>query len=85
MIEHNLDMRGMRRRELFDYFINIGGEDKGNGLIVGDDFKAIIGDEEFLKLGSIKIPATKIILSISQDKCDDILESFRLKFLTAGG
>ncbi|MGV8980084.1 hypothetical protein [Clostridium sp.] len=84
-IERNLEMRGMRRIEIVNYFISIGGEIIGGGNFIGNGWKVDISKEKTITLGSLKIPATIVVLSCREDLLDGMIADFRLRFLSAGG
>lgn len=76
MVEKILEMRGMRRKEIVDYFLSL------------DDEKYCevrVGKEEFVTLGSITIPSTEVVFKGEEEYVDVVISRFRLKFLTAGG
>lgn len=79
------EMRGMKREELVNYFISIGGSYVGNMKYIGIDWEVEIGEQEICRLGVIEIPAAKILLSVEEENFDSMVEAFRLRFLSAGG
>lgn len=84
-VEKNLEMRGMKRIELVNYFISIGGKAVGNENLIGQGWEVEITQEKTITLGSLKIPATIIILRCRKDLLEQIIFAFRLRFLSAGG
>ncbi|MFT5874819.1 MAG: hypothetical protein ACI8WT_003797 [Clostridium sp.] len=84
-VEKNLEMRGMKRIELVNYFISIGGKAVGKENIIGQGWEVEITQEKIITLGSLKIPATIIILRCRKDLIEQIIYAFRLRFLSAGG
>ena len=84
-IKSIMDMRGMKRSEITDYFSNLGLEDKGSGKYIGHSFEVEISEESPIKLGSIEIPSTKVILRGEKAVLEKVIAAFRLKFLSAGG
>lgn len=78
-------MRGMKRIEIVDYFISIGGEAVDGEKFTSQGWQAEISKEKLVILGSLKIPATIVILRCRKDISEQMLAAFRLKFLTAGG
>jgi hypothetical protein len=85
LVEKKLEMRGMKRIELVNYFISIGGKDMGGGKYAGQGWRAEISNEKLVTLGSLKIPATIIMLRCREDLSEQMLYAFRLRFLSAGG
>jgi hypothetical protein len=76
MIEKNLEMRGMRRKEIMDYFLEV-----HNGI----NYQVDVGEESFVSLGSITIPATVVVFRGEEEYVEEAIEKFRLRFLSAGG
>lgn len=84
-IEKKLEMRGMKRIELVNYFISIGGEFRGGENLIGNGWEVDISKEKTITLGSLRIPATILVLSCREDLLDGMIADFRLRFLSAGG
>ena len=84
-IEEKLEMRGMKRIEIVDYFISIGGKVISDENFIGQGWEVEISKEKTIKLGSLKIPATIVILRCREELMEQILSCFRLRFLSAGG
>lgn len=80
-----LEMRGMRRSDIVDYFIYIGGKEEDNGRFLGQGWEVIIGEENLAKLGSLRIPATKVTFLCEGELLDRLVYDFRLRFMSAGG
>lgn len=78
-------MRGMKRIELINYFISIGGKDMGGGKYAGQGWQVEISNENLVTLGSLKFPATIVTLRCRKDLSEPMLYAFRLRFLSAGG
>jgi hypothetical protein len=83
--EKNLEMRGMKRVEIVNYFISIGGEAMEVEKFIGQGWEVKIMQEELVTLGSLKIPATIVNLRCRKDLIEQMLVDFRLRFLSAGG
>jgi len=84
-IEKILEMRGMKRVELVNYFISIGGKAISDENFFGQGWEVEISKEKIVTLGSLKIPATIVVFRCKEDLFDEIIVAFRLKFLSAGG
>lgn len=84
-VEKSLEMRGMKRKEIVNYFISISGKVIDNELIRGEGWQAEIEEEKLVIIGSLKIPATIVILRCRKDLLQQMLVDFRLRFLSAGG
>lgn len=84
-VEKSFEMRGMRRIELVDYFLSIGGEISGSEKILGQGWQVEISKETLITICSLKFPATLVVLRCREDIFEQIMVSFRLRFLSAGG
>lgn len=84
-IEKTLEMRGIRRDEIIDYFININGENTEYGKITGQDWEVKVSDEKFVTLGALIIPVTIVVLRSKKEIFEQMYSEFRLNFLRAGG
>jgi hypothetical protein len=84
-LEKNLEMRGMKRIEIVNYFISIGGKVMSAEKLLGQGWQVEIAKEKLVTLGSLKIPATIVILRCRKDMSEQLLAAFRLRFLSAGG
>jgi len=84
-IEEKLEMRGMKRIEIVNYFISIGGKVISDGNFFGQGWEVELSKEKTIKLGSLKIPATIVILRCREDLIEQMIVAFRLRFLSAGG
>ena len=84
-VEKSLEMRGMKRIDIVNYFISIGGEVIGDEKFASQEWQAEVGKENLITLGSLKIPAIIVILRCRQDLAEQMLIAFRLRFLSAGG
>jgi hypothetical protein len=85
VFEKFLEMRGMRRQELVDYFISIGGESKDSVIFKGEDWSVEIKPETRVTFGAISIPATILVFHSSEETLEKLIYKFRLRFLSAGG
>lgn len=84
-LEEVLEMCGMLRSKIVQYFADIGGEDLGSGRFRGVNWVVIIGKENMVALGALKIPEAIVTFRCSKDMMKKMIYSFRLRFLTAGG
>ena len=78
-------MRGMKRIEIVNYFISISGKVVDNEKILGEGWQAEIEQEKLVVIGSLKIPATIVLLRCRKELLQQMLVDFRLRFLSAGG
>jgi len=79
------EMRGMKRIEIVNYFITIGGEKTSDENLIGKGWEVQISKEKLVAIGSFKIPATEVILLCRKDIIDKMINAFNLRFLSAGG
>jgi len=84
-IEKELEMRGMRRIEIVNYFISLGGKSISPENFIGNGWEVAISKEKIIALGSLMIPATIVIFRCREELIDGIMVAFRLRFLSAGG
>jgi hypothetical protein len=84
-VEQTLELRGMPRFLIEEYFISIGGHLIGPGKFLGSDWEVIIGDEYSIDFGSIRIPARQVTFRTEKELCRSMVNAFRLNFLSAGG
>ena len=83
--EHTLEMRGMPRRDLEEYFLSIEGKQVGQGKYVYSNWNVELADEHYLTIGSLQIPATFVTFRVNEEDWPKIVEAFHLRFLSAGG
>jgi len=84
-VERTLEMGGMARSEIVDYFSGIGGELISEGKYQGPDWIVDIGKEEYRAVGSIRLRKTYVTFYCDEKYIDTMIYKFRLKFLSAGG
>jgi hypothetical protein len=85
VLEKTLEMRGMQRREIISYFININEKNISNGKFIYEGWEVYISEEVIIELGALRIPSTTVIFRGEKESIYKIILEFRLKFLTAGG
>jgi hypothetical protein len=85
VLEKTLEMRGMQRREIVSYFINVNEKNIVDGKFIGEGWEVYISEEVIIELGALRIPSTTVIFQGKKESLDKIILEFRLKFLTAGG
>jgi hypothetical protein len=84
-IEISLEMRGMHRSEIVNYFISIGGNPQNGCKLIVEDWVVELCDAKTVTLGVIKIPSTRVIFRGNKDAIEGAVSAFRLRFLSAGG
>lgn len=85
LIEKKLEMRGMKRVEIVNYFIRLGCKVISDESFIGLGWEVEISKEKTITLGSLKIPATILVFRCKEDLLDGMMVAFRLRFLSAGG
>ncbi|TGE31572.1 hypothetical protein [Desulfosporosinus sp. Sb-LF] len=83
--EHSLEMRGMPHRDLEEYFLSIGGKCLEKGTYRGPHWEVELSDEWTCTLGSIHVPATLVTFRVNEEDWPQMVNAFRLRFLSAGG
>jgi hypothetical protein len=83
--EKLLEMRGMRRQEIMDYFMSLRLMEYNSSIFIGEHWTVQVKEEMFVSLGSLTIPSTTVKFTGEKDYLDEAIYSFRLRFLTAGG
>lgn len=76
--------RGTPRQEYLEYFLSLGGSLGEHGVITGPDWKVVLGEErEVIICGTFL--ETEIIFRAEEKRCDELIQTFRMQFLRAGG
>lgn len=83
--EKTLEMRGIRRTEIMDYFISIDGEQIRDGKFIVGDSEVEVSEESLISIGSFKFPATLVKFHGDRELIEQLILAFRFKFLRAGG
>ncbi|NPV89513.1 MAG: hypothetical protein HPY50_01900 [Firmicutes bacterium] len=76
-------MRGFKRSEIIEFFIENGARFNEAGLMIGRGFKVFIGDESAVPIGRFFITEVKVV--VSGVDLNEIEKKFFYKFLRAGG
>jgi hypothetical protein len=85
IVEKILEMRGMRRSEIINYFAGLNGEDKGDGKFAGLNWEVEVKEENLAAIGRLKLPSTKVLFRSDEEHIEQIIYAFKLRFLSAGG
>lgn len=80
-----LEMRTIKRDEFLDWFRQIGGSELDDGLFEGPFWKAYISKVSKVKLGAMCFPVVYVRILVEDEKFEDFIKAFRLRFLRAGG
>ncbi|MDP4160117.1 MAG: hypothetical protein Q8911_10215 [Bacillota bacterium] len=83
--EHSLEMRGMPRRDLEEYFLSLKGKQVEPGNYRGPNWEVMLSEERTCTIGSLQIPATLVTFRVNEEDWAEMLKAFRLRFLSAGG
>ena len=83
--EYSLEMRGMPRRDLEEYFLSIEGKQVGQGTYEFSNWKVELKEERSLTMGSLHIPTTLVNFQVEEEDWSKIVDAFHLRFLSAGG
>ncbi len=84
MREIVIELRGIARRQVVDYFLKQGAE-KIDGRFVHPDFTGEILSERCAPLGSFSITELRISLKAKDPLIETLAENFRQCFLRMGG
>ena len=76
---------GMPREHIDEYLRTLGGEDCGEGLYKGGDWEIQVQGEADRCFGKLRLPVNLVVFSGEKSRCLEMVEKFRLKFLSAGG
>lgn len=85
MDEVKMEMRGMRRQEILDYFIGKHELTCYISTFKGEHWMVEIGDEVFVYIGKLRIPSTIVKFTGEKEFLEKAIYHFRLQFLSAGG
>ena len=75
---------GIPRRDIEDWLMTVA-EKLQPDCWIGPGWTAELGPEGRILLGSLNLPRTKLTFSGDPYSCQKIADSYRLRFLSAGG
>ncbi|OEF95709.1 hypothetical protein [Desulfuribacillus alkaliarsenatis] len=89
-IAKQIEMRGMSRQELVDFFVEMGGVSVQDSLIIGEDaeghkWSVELSEQKQIQLCSLLLPATSLTIKADSNLLNHLLMELRMKFLSAGG
>lgn len=84
-IEKAFEMRAVKRNDIIDYFIKIGGKETENGIIADEDWETEVGPEFRAPLGPYSITAVNVVFRCKKELFDRMYYKFCLEFFHAGG
>ncbi|MBB6217617.1 hypothetical protein HNQ80_003740 [Anaerosolibacter carboniphilus] len=76
---------GMPRAYIEAYLNSLGGSNDEKGLYQGNDWEIQIYEEADRCFGKLCLPANRVHFRGEKSKCMEMVERFRLNFLSAGG
>lgn len=86
MDEKKLEIRGISRKELITYLLQIGATTNDNSNFVGDNWSCQVYGEDHFHMFQSRIPKVELVFhSCDPDTLTKVIESFRKKTLRAGG
>lgn len=83
--EKALEMRGIRRAEIIDYFKSMHGEEVSDGKFIVRESNVEVSEESFIHIGSFKLSAIKVKFRGRMELIEPLILAFSLNFLRAGG
>lgn len=85
LVTKHMEMRGMPRLELVEYFLEIGRRTMDENTIQASYFKVTISEQKTCKLGSLILPTTDVTIEAEDNYIEQVVADFRKRFLSAGG
>ncbi|MDW7650640.1 MAG: hypothetical protein SCK29_12575 [Bacillota bacterium] len=76
--------RGVPRDEYLAYFRDLGGKETEPGYFTGPGWTAEVGEVQEAKLFNQTLHEVDVTISAAEDKIDEMVHAFRIKFLRAG-
>ena len=80
-----LEMRGMKRSAIVDYFISLDGNKLDEHNFEFGNWSVHIADQEMIKFRVIEVPSTKITFTGHSSALPCAIHDLRMQFLSAGG
>ena len=76
---------GIPRKKIEEYFNSICKYSMNENIFLGNEWEIEITEEHTLKIGSLKLPKVTILFKANSERLKELVNDFRLKFLSAGG
>jgi hypothetical protein len=76
---------GIPRNYIEEYLETLGGKNCGNGLYKGKQWEIQIQEQGDRCFGKFRLPVNLVIFKGEKSKCLEMVDRFRLNFLSAGG
>ena len=83
-----LEMRGLKRKAYLEYFLSIGGRLINDECIRGTDWEVHLSEEYEVKLSSTSLfglPVVEVTFKAEYNKANELILTFRKRFLRGGG
>jgi len=86
MIERERSYRGISTRAAIGYLENVGGEQAGDGVVEGENWRASLSEEKVTIGPSIQLTEVTVVFE-GEDEADldALIEKFSQKAIRAGG
>ncbi|MCT8138778.1 hypothetical protein H1D32_14260 [Anaerobacillus sp. CMMVII] len=86
MVEEKLEIRGISRKELIIYLLQLGAIESDNHLYRANNWTCYISDEDRFHMFQSWIPRVELVFSSTDlDSLKEVLKNFRKKTFRAGG
>jgi len=85
MEEYTLEMRGIPRSRIIDYFLELDGERADEGRFKGQGWEVGVSEETLVALGSFRITATFVTFRCSKETRKKMMDEIQRHFLRNGG
>lgn len=85
MGEHKLDIRGITRVNILEYFNQVDGAYQKDNLIYGDNWEIEIGQEQQYRIGALKLPLVELTFRMEEEDYQSMLKNFISRFSCMGG
>ncbi|MFT9498128.1 hypothetical protein [Anaerosolibacter sp.] len=76
---------GIAKNYIEEYLSTLGGENCGSGLYKGKDWEIQIQEKSDRCFGKLCLPVNLVIFRGEKSICQQLVDRFRLTFLSAGG
>lgn len=84
-IKETMEMRGMAREEIISFFQALDTKYIAPDQFIAPHWHVTVEACQMVKLGSISIPSTLVVIKGEKSETEKLIHAFRLRFLTAGG
>ncbi|MBM7868186.1 hypothetical protein GTO89_10060 [Heliobacterium gestii] len=84
MLEKELRMRSITKRELGQCLVELGGVEQSPGCFEGEGWRVDLGAERKVSIGAFRLPEIAVTIRAEPDVFQRFLARFRLKTLRGG-